>query len=93
MMSQPSTRGKVYDIQVFIHHLLTVGNTVSSFQQGVEGQFNAVTGSHGCIGIETAQGLGCQRTERLLRWLYICSWNPPLYLFILNTGNRLASLY
>ena len=27
------------------------------------------------------------------RWLNACSWNPPLYLFRLNTGRRFASLY
>ena len=74
-------RGKVYDIQVFIHHLLTVGNTVPSFQQGVEGQFNAVTGSHGCIGIETAQGLGCQRTERLFT-LVVYLFVEPASVFV-----------
>ena len=28
-----------------------------------------------------------------LRWLKACSWKPPRYLLILNTGKRLASLY
>ena len=79
-------RGKVYDIQVFIHHLLTVGNTVPSFQQGVEGQFNAVTGSHGCIGIETAQGLGCQRTERLFTLVVYLFVEPASVLVHLEYG-------
>ena len=54
----------VHYVQVFVHHLLAVGNAVASFQQGVKGKLDAVLCPLCRIGVEVAQCTGCQRTER-----------------------------
>ena len=56
----------VHYVQVFVHHLLAMGDTVTSFQQRIKGKFDTVFGSLRCIGIEVAECTCRQRTERFL---------------------------
>ena len=55
----------VHYVQVFVHHLLAVGDAVTSFQQRVECQLDTVLCPLRRIGIEVAQRTGGQRAERL----------------------------
>ena len=45
----------IHDVQVLVHHLLTVGDAFATFQQGVESQLDAILRTLSGIGIHVAQ--------------------------------------
>ena len=48
------------NVQVFVHHLLTVCQSVPPFQDGVESKFDTISRSFGCVCIHISQCTGSQ---------------------------------
>ena len=70
--------GKVYNIQVFIHHLLTVGKPFRPFQQGVEG-FNATFFAPWLYRHRDGPGFGLPKNRTAFTLVvYICSLETRL---------------
>ena len=53
-------RWHIDNVQVFVHHLLTVCQSVPSFQDGVESKLDTISRSFGCVCIHISQCTGSQ---------------------------------
>ena len=51
---------RIDNVQVFVHHLLTVCQSVPPFQDGVESKFDTISRSFGCVSIHISQCTGSQ---------------------------------